>query len=237
MLPKRFRDTKADDRITTLARMLVSEWPWGIYSALVSHWDDSSSLLLDRGAQLTQSGPRVAYNGRSRSPTERWRSLIGDMVQADHATYLPDDILVKVDRASMAASMEARAPLLDHRIVEFMAKLPIEMSLSRGIGKRLLRRSLYRHVPQALIDRPKSGFAVPIDNWLRNELRDWAEDLISAQRLKTQGILNPEPIRQAWTRHLSGTRQEHQRLWSVLMFQSWLEHSRESAEQPVDAQA
>jgi asparagine synthase (glutamine-hydrolysing) len=148
------------------------------------------------------------------------------MTVADQSSYLPDDILVKVDRASMAVSFEARAPFLDHRLIEFTARLPTSMNLAGGIGKRLLRRSLYRYVPQDLIERPKTGFGVPIDYWLRNELREWAEELLSERRLKAEGIVNARPIRDAWRRHLAGVRQEHNRLWSVLMFQAWLEQSR-----------
>jgi asparagine synthase (glutamine-hydrolysing) len=220
-LPERFRNTVADDRLITLACMLASEWPWGVYEALVSHWREESPIVLGvTGISHTSSVDSKPAGSRS------WGSLVRDMVLEDQRSYLPDDILVKVDRASMSASLEARAPLLDHRIIEFMAALPMEMSLRDRIGKRLLRKSLYKHVPQSLIDRPKSGFGIPIGHWLRNELRGWAEELLSPARLASQGILNPQPVQLAWQAHLSGQRQEHHRLWSVLMFQLWLEDAR-----------
>ena len=130
--------------------------------------------------------------------------------------------MVKVDRSSMAASLETRAPLLDARIVEFASRLPFEMKISGGKGKRLLRQILYRYVPPTMIERPKQGFGIPLDDWLRGSLRDWAEDLLSEKRLRSEGFFQPQPIRAAWRSHLNGERQFGYRLWSVLMFQAWL---------------
>ena len=126
------------------------------------------------------------------------------MMLIDSLVYLPDDILVKVDRASMAVSLEARGPLLDYRVFEFAWRVPREFKVRNGKGKWILRDLLSRYVPAEMIDRPKSGFAVPIHQWLRGPLRDWAEDLLDAGRIRREGILNPAPIRQTWSEHLSG---------------------------------
>ena len=141
----------------------------------------------------------------------------------DTRTYLPDDILTKVDRASMAVSLEVRVPLLDHRLVEFMARLPASLKQKNSTSKFLLRKILRKHVPDALVDRPKMGFAVPLDSWLRGPLRDWAEDILDERKLKNGGWFDPIPIRKAWQQHLAGSGNHQEGLWGILMAQTWLD--------------
>jgi asparagine synthase (glutamine-hydrolysing) len=137
------------------------------------------------------------------------------------AGYLPGDILVKLDRACMAASLESRSPFLDHRIVEFAWRLPSDVKVRRGQGKWLLRRVLRRYVPEALFDRPKQGFNVPIGDWLRGPLRDWAQDLLDTSRIRRDGILDPLRVQVCWQQHLTGRRDHSRELWAVLMVQAW----------------
>jgi asparagine synthase (glutamine-hydrolysing) len=145
------------------------------------------------------------------------------MMLADAKAYLPDDILVKVDRAAMAVSLETRVPMLDHRVVELAWRLPAHLKIRGTRGKHILRSVLARYVPSTLTERVKMGFSVPLDDWLRGPLRDWANTLLEPGRLRREGFLDPEPIGARWHEHLSGTRNRQQSLWTILMFQAWLE--------------
>lgn len=148
------------------------------------------------------------------------------LMAVDALTYLPDDILVKVDRAAMGASLETRAPLLDHRIVEFVWRLPLSVKIRNDQQKWSLRRVLHEYVPEELVERPKAGFAIPLASWLRGPLRDWAEALLDERRLRSEGFLDPRPVRRRWNEHLSLRGHWDYHLWSILMFQAWLEHGR-----------
>ena len=183
-----------------------------------SHWKEPARLVAG-----VQELPTVFSN-----PSE-WANvptLEQKMMYLDGRLYLPDDILVKVDRASMGVSLESRAPLLDHRLVELAWRLPHSMKSRDGATKWALRQVLDRYLPQELIERPKMGFAVPLDSWLRGPLREWAENLLSESRLRDEGYLNPVPIRKKWQEHLSCRYNQHYYLWDILMFQSWLEKNR-----------
>ena len=184
--------------------------------SLVSEWSEHPRLVLDAGI------PSNLLDDRSRWPV--LDDSVSRMMALDGLTYLPDDILVKVDRAAMAVSLETRAPFLDHALVEFAWSLPMHMKLRHGEGKWLLRRLVDRHVPAALMDRPKMGFGIPLDQWLRGPLREWGESLLSEERLVGEGFLDPKPIRATWLSHQSGKASYGYRLWSVLMFQAWLEN-------------
>jgi asparagine synthase (glutamine-hydrolysing) len=186
-----------------------------LYRNLVACWPAPRALLQD---------PAGLPEGRMELPELPQAGLDGSplrMMYWDALTYLPDDILCKVDRAAMAISLETRVPFLDHRVAELAWRLPLQMKLRAGQTKWALRQVLYRHVPRALIERPKSGFAIPLADWLRGPLREWAESLLDEGGLREQGLLQGRPIRLAWQQHLAGSHDWSHRLWSVLMFQSW----------------
>lgn len=210
---------RAGDKLHKGAALLGSHSVDDLYQGMVSHWDDHTSVVLGAGPGPAAPLYCAASELHGLSDVERMMAL-------DMLGYLPDDILAKVDRAAMGVSLETRVPFLDHRVVEFAWSLPLDYKLRNGVTKWPLRQVLYRHVPRELIERPKMGFGVPIDQWLRGPLRDWAETLLSETRLRAEGFFNPEPIRQKWTEHLSGRRNWQYHLWNVLMFQAWLEEQQ-----------
>jgi asparagine synthase (glutamine-hydrolysing) len=158
--------------------------------------------------------------------SSRWPPLSGiteQMLWLDLVGYLPDDILTKLDRAAMAASLETRVPFLDRDVLETAWRLPMTVKLHGGTTKWILRQVLYRHVPRALVERPKMGFGLPIGSWLRGPLRPWAEDLLAERRLRNQGLLDPAPVRAAWQQHVAGQRDLGYELWDILALQAWLD--------------
>jgi asparagine synthase (glutamine-hydrolysing) len=217
LLPIQLQISSLADRLPKLADALAYQDGRSYYQALVSQTKNPAQLVL--GA--TEPETWLSSKNQPDLPGLQEQMMFWDMM-----TYLPDDILTKVDRASMAVSLEARVPLLDHRVVEFAWKVPTSLKYRDGQGKWLLRQVLYRYVPKELMDRPKMGFSVPIEHWLRGPLRDWAESLLNGSRLLQEGYLNPLPIRKMWLEHLSGRRNWQYKLWGVLMFQAWLEEQQ-----------
>lgn len=218
LVPRRYRVQNPDDKVLKLAELFsVNSWEQ-IYERLVSHWSAPETFVHGALRKKTLIDDHEAH--------ARFSNVVHQMMYLDLVTYLPDDILVKVDRASMAVSLEGRCPLLDYRVVEFAWSLPLSMKVRHGEGKWILRRVLDKYVPSHLIDRPKMGFGVPISKWLRGPLRGWAEELLSEKRLREEGYFDPAPIREKWTEHLSGSRDWQYYLWDVLMFQAWLQHVR-----------
>lgn len=215
LLPASLRQANLGDKLHKAAGVLTAADVDALYLGLVSHWDDPASVVI--------GGSEPPTLLTSNAPPLSGLDDIQRMMALDALTYLPDDILVKVDRAAMGVSLEGRVPFLDHRVVEFAWSLPQNMKLRDGVGKWVLRQVLYRHVPKELVERPKMGFGVPIGEWLRGPLREWAENLLDDARLRREGFFYPAPIRKKWAEHLSGTRNWQYHLWDVLMFQAWLE--------------
>jgi len=214
ILPRRLQANLPGDKLHKLAGVLACASPEVMYRGLVSFWDPESVVL-----KATEPPTVLTDHGQ-------WADVpdfTQRMMFLDQASYLPDDILAKVDRASMAVSLEARVPLLDHRVAEFAWTLPLAMKIRDGQGKWPLRQVLYKYVPRELIERPKMGFGVPIGMWLRGPLREWAENLLDESRLQKEGFFNPSAVREKWNEHLAGSRNWAYQLWCVLMFQAWLE--------------
>jgi asparagine synthase (glutamine-hydrolysing) len=203
------------DKIHKTANVFNAKSIEGFYFNLIAHWNNSNNIVVGQHNII--------------APVMQKRNLLNlgsieqNMMYLDSISYLPDDILTKVDRAAMSVSLETRVPFLNHHIVEFANHLPLSMKIKNGESKWILRKLLDKHIPRELVDRPKMGFGVPIDIWLRGPLREWAEALLDESRIKQEGFLHYEPIRKKFDEHLSGKRNWQHLLWDILIFQSWLE--------------
>lgn len=204
-------DGPLKDQFEKLAQVISADHTGRFYQQFVSYWKEPSQVVL--GAQL----PNTLFDVESDA------GVFDHMTLLDTLTYLPDDILVKVDRAAMAVSLETRVPMIDHRVFEFARRLPLDYKIRDGRGKWLLRQLLYRHVPQAMVDRPKKGFSIPLAAWLRGPLKDWGAALLDPARLRQQGVFHAEPILRKWQEHQSARHDWSTHLWSILMTQAWLE--------------
>lgn len=214
ILPESMRPRQIGDKFHKFAAVLCANGDTDLYRQLVTHWDPAKmvpGIAEPRG---------ILWDSRI---DKEFPGLLERMQFLDLVTYLPDDILTKVDRASMAVALEARVPLLDHRVVEFAWRIPRSTLMHDGVGKWPLREVLYRHVPRELVERPKSGFAIPLGEWLRGPLRDWAETLLSENRLRDGGLVSVADVRRTWAEHLSGRRNWQYPLWDVLMLEAWRE--------------
>ncbi|HEV2625188.1 MAG TPA: asparagine synthase (glutamine-hydrolyzing) [Xanthobacteraceae bacterium] len=214
VLPARLRPPQTGDKLHKMAAVLKLDNFDALYRRLVSHWEPSEVAL------CAQEPPSIINDEKI---AQEFPDPLARMQFLDLVTYLPDDILTKVDRASMAVALEARVPLLDHRVVEFSWRLPRKAKIRNRTTKWILRQVLYRHVPPTLIERPKMGFGIPLGEWLRGPLRDWAETLLNENRLRDAALLDPKVVRRFWQEHLDGSRNWQYLLWDVLMLEAWRE--------------
>jgi asparagine synthase (glutamine-hydrolysing) len=214
LLPSRLHIRRAGDQVAKLARIIGSESFDDMYRLLCSIDSDPSQTVL-QGEESTD------WSTDEMNKVTVPLDLLDRMTLEDSLGYLTDDILQKVDRAAMAVGLETRVPFLDKDVVEFAAKIPPAMKVRAGRGKWLVRQVLYKHVPAALIDRPKAGFSIPLDDWLRGALKSWASDLLSPDRLRRQRLFNPSRVEQKFGEHMSGRRNHGYWLWNVLMAQAW----------------
>jgi asparagine synthase (glutamine-hydrolysing) len=207
------------DKLHKLLSVLPTSDRETFYMALMSHWPQPEQTVIGATSATTVFNCPASWPQIDSFP--HW------MMAMDAQQYMADDILVKVDRSAMANSLETRVPLLDHRVVELAWQLPLNLKIREGKGKWVLREVLYRHVPRELIERPKKGFSVPLGQWLRGPLREWAEELLAENRLQREGYFNAGPIHTLWREHLAGKRDNALKLWSILMFQAWLERQHD----------
>jgi asparagine synthase (glutamine-hydrolysing) len=218
VFPAQYKMALPGDKLRKGASVMASSSFLELYDQMASHWQEPTRLVLGANNLPT------LFNSVQEQPCTP--TNIEHMMALDMLTYLPDDILTKVDRAAMGTSLETRVPFLDHRVVEFAWSLPMKYKLNNGVGKWALREVLYKYVPKSLIERPKMGFGVPIDKWLRGSLREWAESLLDERRLKEEGFFDVSMVRKKWQAHLNGQPNCQHLLWDVLMFQSWLESTK-----------
>lgn len=221
LVPLKLRYQHFGDKLHKLAQILPETEHKRFDVVMGSHWNDAAPVVIRESGSTMPVLDLFSLKNLRVQLQER-------MMFADMMSYLPDDILVKLDRASMGVSLESRVPFLGHRIVEFAWQVPLSMKIRNGKGKWLLRQLLYKYVPPMMVDRPKMGFKVPIKGWLCGPLREWAEALLDHKRLRDEGFFDPAPIRKKWTQHLAGTSNWEYDLWDVLMFQAWLEHQRQT---------
>ncbi len=220
VLPQKYHQTMPGDKLAKLSRVLLSRNRKEFYYNLTSWWQHPDLLVKKANEPLTFL-----------NDFEKWPDIDDFthlMQYMDMLTYLPDDILTKVDRSSMGVGLETRAPFLDKEVVAFSWKIPMKMKISNYSGKIILKKLLTKYIPQDLVDRPKSGFGVPLDQWLRNELLDWANDLLSPDKLKNEGFFSVETVGKAWRTHLSQKNNLQYHLWNILMFQAWLESEKKT---------
>jgi len=218
LIPNALKLSNVGDKLHKGAAIMTAGSTTELYRRVTSHWNEPENVVVGAGEPMT-----VLTDPQLQLPTD---SFVHRMMLLDMLSYLPDDILCKVDRAAMGVSLETRMPLLDPGVIDFAWRLPFHMKIRDGQGKWILREVLYQYVPKKIIERPKMGFAVPIGSWLRGPLRDWAESLLDESRLEQEGYFHAEPIRQKFEEHLSGRRNWETHLWDVLMFQAWLEKER-----------
>jgi asparagine synthase (glutamine-hydrolysing) len=214
LAPDHIRLHEPGDKIYKLAELFAAKSDYDMYCWIQANW--KKNPVINTTVSVSNAIGDI----------ESWKEMpdiYSRMMLLDMQTYLPDDLLVKIDRASMASGLEARLPLLDHRLVEFAWKIPNNLKVRNRDTKWLLKQVLYRHVPESLFDRPKKGFTIPLDEWLRGPLREWAEDLLNFHRIKAEGFFNADIIRQCWQEHLSGVHNWQYALWNVLIFQEWFE--------------
>ena len=215
-LPKKYEIEFMGSKVHRLANRLKTVNNLNdMYYSLVSEDYQGDNIVLGTGASLSTklTSDRII----AKFPDSEHRMMLWDAI-----TYLPDDILTKVDRAAMGVGLETRIPFLDHKVVELAWRMPLEMKIKNKVGKWPLRQVLYKHVPKELIERPKAGFAIPIGQWIRGPLREWAEELIDKDRLKNEGYFDSDQVNKMWIRHLAGEYGFTTRLWAILMFQAWL---------------
>jgi asparagine synthase (glutamine-hydrolysing) len=211
--PKKFNGIGWGDKLQKGAGVIGVDNISDLYTRLVSNWQDPSSVVKESKDSLKG----FSMDDSAIADLDH----ITKMMAVDMVSYLPDDILTKVDRAAMGVSLETRVPFLDHNIFEFAAKIPLEMKLNKGVGKSILRDVLYKYVPKDLIERPKMGFGIPVGAWLKGPLKEWAEELLDESLLENQGFFHVSIVRKMWSEHLAGTRNWQSQLWAVLMFQAW----------------
>lgn len=214
LTPRSLRQSHPGEKMHKVAGILDAGSAQEIYLRLASQWQAPAAVVVD--------GSEPPLTARAATGWEIGNDIAHSQMYLDLISYLPDDILVKVDRAAMGVSLETRVPFLDRHVVEFAWQLPLAMKIRDGRGKWLLRQLLYKYVPAALVERPKTGFGVPIDAWLRGPLKHWAAALLDPARLAREGYLHAEPVTRLWNEHLSGRRNHQHALWNVIMFQTWL---------------